>query len=53
MLNHISERKIKMLSYDLVIADLLARENRIITKEKDLLLKEKLLDFERERRNYQ
>lgn len=49
MLNHLSERKHKMLPYDMVIADLLVREKILRNKEKDLLLKEKLLEAERQK----
>ncbi len=50
LLNHLSERKQKMLPYDMVIADLLGREKRLKNKEKDLLLKEKLLEAEQEQK---
>jgi hypothetical protein len=49
MLNHLSERKVKTLSYDLVIADLLVHEKMLKNKEKHLLLKEKLFEAEREK----
>ncbi len=45
-----SERKQKMLPYYMVIADLLTREEILQKKEKDLLLKEKLLEAEREQK---
>jgi Trp operon repressor len=50
MLTHLSERKQKMLPYDMVIADLLVREKLLKKKENDLLLKEKLLEAEREQK---